>query len=205
MSLYVDAMLITSSHGQSGRILYPTLGRLAIGAYTDSSQTVMHTLNGMLDDVAVWSDAVGPQAVALMYATQKDTSIFICPTCAPGTVSTGKCQGDVAIDCRPIYACPECKAGERMSAPCADPGSLAPLSCVPCSASCARGQRILASSLCTGSSWSDIECVNCNQTCAQDHYITSDTCINGTGFLDLGCSKCHTCPAEQYISSGTAT
>jgi hypothetical protein len=201
MSLYVDARLITSSRAQSGRVLYPTLGTFVIGAYADLSQTVMHTLNGMLDDVAIWSGSVGPQAVALMYATHRNSSVFICPTCPPGMVSTAKCQGEIAVDCQPVYACPRCRAGERMSAPCENPGSLAPITCVPCSALCAMGQRILASSLCTGSGWADIECVSCRETCSIDQYLVP-SCTNGTGFFDTRCTACHACRNGQYISTG---
>jgi hypothetical protein len=200
MALYVDARLITSSRAQSGRILYPASGTFAIGSYVDSSKAVAYTLNGLLDDVAVWSDSMGPQAVVMMYAAHRNTTVFVCPTCPPGTVSTDKCQGDLTVDCRPVYACPNCQAGERMSAPCKAPGILVPVTCVPCSTSCARGQRIVASSLCTGSGWADTECVNCKESCGEGHYITS-TCINGTGFLDTGCTPCHACPSGQYISS----
>jgi hypothetical protein len=198
MSLYVDGKLIATSAAQSGSILYPSSGSFTIGAYIDSSQSAANVLNGMLADVAVWDYSFGPEAVTLMYGNQRNTSFFICSECPAGTISNGKCQGNSKTDCQTAYPCPTCKVGERMSAPCEEPGSLVQISCVPCSASCAKNQRIVASSTCSGKGWSNIECVDCKSACGQDEWVAS--ACDGTGFLDTECKACKACGQNQYIS-----
>jgi hypothetical protein len=93
MSFYVNGRMVSSSTSQTGQILYPSSGTFVIAAFVDSPQALPQTLNGMLASVAIWDNYVGPEAAALMYSGQRNTTVFVCPECPPGTVSTGKCQG----------------------------------------------------------------------------------------------------------------
>ncbi len=110
MRLFTDGVPIATSTTQSGDILYPASAKFSIGAYIDGVD--VYTLRGAIDDVAIWNRAVAVDAVAAMYATQRDFDYFCCPSLCPvGTVPTGLCVGDVSVDCRPAYSCPVCTAG----------------------------------------------------------------------------------------------
>jgi hypothetical protein len=110
MRLFTNGLLTTSSDAQSGPIRYPASSTFSIGAHIDKPN--IFALRGALDDVALWNRAVGTGAVAAMYATQRDSSYFCCPSsCPDGTVSSGLCVGDVSVDCKPAYPCPKCSPG----------------------------------------------------------------------------------------------
>jgi hypothetical protein len=110
MRLFTNGLLTTSSEAQSGPIRYPVSATFSIGAHVD--KPYIYALRGALDDIALWNRAVAADAVAAMYATQRGSSYFCCPTsCPDGMVSTGLCVGDVSVDCKPAYPCPKCSAG----------------------------------------------------------------------------------------------
>ena len=110
MRLFVDGVLSTASSSQSGAVKYPNLANFLMGAYIEGSD--VYTLPGALDDAALWNRALGVDAVAGMYTSQRDSSYFSCPSVCPnGTVSTMRCVGNLQEDCRPAFPCPKCLAG----------------------------------------------------------------------------------------------
>jgi acid phosphatase type 7 len=62
MRLYVDGKLDGESAGQSGEILYPDHGRLAVAAFADDNE--LHPLEGALFEVKLYSRAMPAEEIA---------------------------------------------------------------------------------------------------------------------------------------------
>jgi hypothetical protein len=113
MRLFVDGELSiasTPSSSEPAAVKYPSFGNFIIGAYTEGPY--VYTLRGALDDIALWNRALNADAVAGMYASQRDASYFSCPSvCPQGKTSTKLCVGSLQQDCKPAFPCPTCLAG----------------------------------------------------------------------------------------------
>jgi hypothetical protein len=97
-----------------------------------------------------------------------------------------------------MYTYTHMYAGQRTSAACTGEGSLIPVTCIPCTASCGPGKRILASSRCNGTATTDITCMNCSRECEFDQYVYSE--CDGLGSEELGCATCKECAVGYYVA-----
>jgi hypothetical protein len=110
MRLFVDGVLSITSSAQSGAVKYPISATFTMGAYLEGPY--VYTLPGALDDVALWNRALAVDAVAGMFASQRDSTYFSCPSvCPQGRVSTRLCVGSLEEDCKPAFPCPKCLPG----------------------------------------------------------------------------------------------
>ena len=70
LRIYLDGKPAGSSTAQSGDILYPPKGVVAVGAYIDDNEH--YPLSGAIADLAIWHQPLSPETIAARFAAGKN-------------------------------------------------------------------------------------------------------------------------------------